>query len=71
MFDGVDGLNYKCNKINLDHGGSYIDSPKWLKKKAMINPKNNRDSKCFRFAIKASLNYENIGELERESKIMP
>ena len=71
VFDGVDGLNYKCNKINLDHGGSYIDSPKWLKNKAMINPKNNRDSKCFRFAIKASLNYENIGELERESKIMP
>ena len=39
-FDGV-------NKISLNRGGSYIDSPKWLKdKKSTINPKNN-DYKCF------------------------
>ena len=31
IFDGVDLLYYKCHKISLSRGGSYIDSPKWLK----------------------------------------
>ena len=40
MFDSVDVLYYDLNKISLSRGGSYIDSPKWLKdKKARINPK--------------------------------
>ena len=35
---------YKCHKINLNHGGSYVDSHDWTKnKKAAINPIN----KCF------------------------
>ena len=29
--DSVDLLLYKCHKIGLNRGGSYIDSPKWLK----------------------------------------
>ena len=46
-FDGVNFLYYDFNKINLNRGGSYIDSPKWLKdKKSTINPGNN-DNKCF------------------------
>ena len=40
VFDGVDSLYYKLHKINLKRGGSYIDSPEWLKnKKATINLK--------------------------------
>ena len=40
VYDSVDLLHYKCHKIRLNRGGSYIDSPKWLKnKKAMINLK--------------------------------
>ena len=40
--DGVNFLYYDFNKISLNRGGSYIDSPKWLKdKKSTINPKNN------------------------------
>ena len=36
VFDYVQLLYYKCNKINLN-GGSYIDSPDWIKnKKATI-----------------------------------
>ena len=31
-FDGVDYLYYDFNKISLNRGGSYIDSPKWIKK---------------------------------------
>ena len=41
-------LYYKYNKINLNHGGSYIDSPDWMKnKKATINPINKKNNKCF------------------------
>ena len=40
VFDSVGLLEYKLNKISLNRGGSYIDSPKWLKKttKLTINP---------------------------------
>ena len=31
-FDGVNYLYYDLNKISISRGGSYIDSPKWLKK---------------------------------------
>ena len=31
-------LNFRCHKINPSRGGSYIDSPDWIKnKKASIN----------------------------------
>ena len=40
VYDSVDVLYYNLNKVNLSRGGSYIDSPKWLKnKKATINKK--------------------------------
>ena len=46
-FDGVNFLYYDFNKTSINRGGSYIDSPKWLKdKKSIINPKNN-DNECF------------------------
>ena len=32
VFDCVDSLYYKLHKISLNRGGSYKDSPKWLKK---------------------------------------
>ena len=51
IFDNVDSLYYTLHKIRKNRGGSYIDSPKWLKnKKATINPKSN-DDKCFQYAI--------------------
>ena len=59
-FDSVDLLHDNLHKISLNRGGSYIDSPKWLKnKKATINPQNN-DDKCFQYALTAALNYEQI-----------
>ena len=52
VYDNVDLLNPKLDRISLNRGGSYIDSPKWLKKKkATINPKNN-DGKCCNFGTK-------------------
>ena len=60
IFDSVDALHYNLNEIRLSIGGSYIDSPKWLKnKKATINPKNN-DDRCFQYAIAVALNHEQI-----------
>ena len=51
VFESVDSFYYKLHEISLNRGGSYIDSPKWLKnRKATINPKNN-DDKCFQYAI--------------------
>ena len=32
-YDSVDALYYNLNKVSLSRGGSYIDSPKWLKTK--------------------------------------
>ena len=32
-FDGANFLHYDFNKISLNRGRSYIDSPKWLKDK--------------------------------------
>ena len=32
-FDYVHLLYYKCRKINPKHGGSYTDSPDWIKTK--------------------------------------
>ena len=47
VYDSPDLLHYKLHKINLNRGGSFIDSPEWLKnKKAAINPKNY-DANCF------------------------
>ena len=36
-FDGVDFLYYDFNKISSNRGGSYIDSPKWIKNKKINN----------------------------------
>ena len=71
-FDGVNFLCYDFNEISLYRGGSYIDSPKWLKdRKSTINPKNN-DDKCFQYAITLALNLDNIdNNPERVSKIKP
>ena len=71
-FDGVNFLYYDFNKISINRGGSYIDSPKWLKvKKSTINPKNN-DHKYFQYAVTLALNLDKINNNpERISKIKP
>ena len=71
-FDGVNLLYYDFNKISLNRGGSYLDSPEWIKnKKSTINPKNN-DYKCFQYAVTVALNRDKINKhLQRVSKIKP
>ena len=71
-FDGVNYLYYNFNKIGISRGGSYIDSPKWLKdKKSTVNQKNN-DNKWFQYAVALALNIDKINDHpERISKIKP
>ena len=71
-FDGVNFLYYDFNKISINRGRSYIDSPKWLKnKKSTINSKNN-DYKCFQYAVTFALNLDKInGHPQRIPKIKP
>ena len=71
-FDGVNFLYYDFNKTSINRGGSYIDSPKWLKdKKSTINPKSN-DYKCFQYAVTLALNLDKIKkDPQRVSKIKP
>ena len=43
------GIKYHLNRITISKGGSYIESPKWLKgKKCCINQKNT-ENKCFQY----------------------
>ena len=70
--DSIDLLYYHLQKIGLKRGGSYIDSPEWLKnKKATINPKNNDDN-CFQHSLTVALDHKQIKSYpERISKIKP
>ena len=65
---------YNCHKINLNHGGSYIDSPDCIKNKKINNksyhqsyknPKNPiinpiKKITCFQYALTVVLSYEEI-----------
>ena len=63
-----------CHKVNFKLGGSYDDSPYWIKKKKKNTTKNPRniDNTSFQYAATVALNYENINwNLERVSNIQP
>ena len=72
IFNGINYLYYDINRITISKGGSYIESPKWLKdKKCTINKKNN-DNKCFQYATTLALNINSIDKHhQRMSKIKP
>ena len=61
----VELLYYYFQKINIRRAESYIMSADWIvNKKATINPKNERDNKCFQWSIISGLNYNKIKEKE-------
>ena len=67
VFDYAHLLYYKCHKISLNRGGSYIDSPDWIKNKiAEINPINKKDNKYFQYAVTVALNHEEIKKNHKE-----
>ena len=63
----------KCHKINPNHGGSYKDSPDWIKnKKVTINPINKKDDKYFQYAVIVALSHEKIkNNPQRITKLKP
>ena len=43
--NGNEFLFSKCQKVNLNHGGLYMDSPNWIQnKQATINPINKKNA---------------------------
>ena len=56
IFNSIHLLFYKCHKINLNQGGSYIDSPDWIKnKKPIINPIRKKDNKYLQCTVAVEL----------------
>ena len=72
IFDSTDLLHYHLQNTSLKRGGSYIDSPRWLRnKRTTINPQNNDDN-FFQYASTVALNYNEIeNQPERISNIKP
>ena len=55
----------------MNRGGSYIDSPGWIKnKKVTIDPINKIDNKCFQYTVTVGLNHEEK-DPQRAIKIKP
>ena len=59
--DNVELLEYELHKIDIIRAESYIVSPDWIaNKKATLNPKREKDNKCFQWSTIAALNYNII-----------
>ena len=73
IHENVDLLYNYFHKTDMKRVESYIMSRKWLRsKKATINPKNEKDYKCFLYVINISLNHQNIGNNPQiTSKLKP
>ena len=71
VFNEVLFMNIDLQQLNLMRGSSYLPLPNWLvKKKAIINPKNE-DNECFEWAVIAASRWEEINNNpERISKLM-
>ena len=65
-------LYYYFQKIGISRGELFIMFPDWIvSKKAKTNSKNEKDNKCFQWAIISGLNYNKIKEkdLKNNTKI--
>ena len=71
--DRIMHLDISFHELQLTRGSSYIEIPAWIaNKKAVINPKNEKDEECFKWAVIASLHHEEINSHpERTSKLEP
>ena len=72
VFDSLQLMHFICHRVTFKRGGSYIDTPAWLKNiKAIINPQNGVNQ-CFQYAAIVALNYQEIETYpERVSNIVP
>ena len=72
VFNGINYFFYDFNRVIISKGGSYIESPKWLKdRKCTINQKNN-DNECFQYATTLALNFNKTDKHPQKiSRIKP
>ena len=62
VFDRVLFLDVSFHKLKLTQDSSYLSIPDWISyKKAVINPRNEEDDECFKWAVIAALHQEEIG----------
>ena len=73
VFNYVHLLYYKFHKINPNQGGSYKESPDWIKsKKPTINPNSKKYNKCFPYAVTVVSNHEETKkDLQKITKTKP
>lgn len=45
-FIAIEETNYKFHEINLNRGGSCIETPRWIKNKGVTMTPKNKDTKC-------------------------
>ena len=70
-FDYAHLLYYKCHKINLNRGASYVDFPDQIKnKRTTLKSINKKDNECFQYAVTVVLNHEVRKSTERTTKIL-
>ena len=70
--DEIVHLYINFHRLALTRGSAYTELPRWMKnKRAVINPQNE-DEECFKWAIIAALDHEEIKHnLERISLLRP
>ena len=63
MFDEDLFLDVNFHWLDLTRGSSYIPVSSWIvNKKAVINPYNENDKGCFKWALTAALHHKEIGK---------
>ena len=63
VFDEVLFLDINFHQLDLTRGSSYIPLPDLIvSKKAVINPKNENNEECFKWAVTVALHHEEIGK---------
>ena len=72
VFDEVLFLDVDFHWLDLTRGSSYLPLPDCIaSKKAVINPKNESDEECLKWAVNAALHHQEIGnDPQRISKII-
>ena len=54
--DSIIHLDISFHELQLTRGSSYIELPAWIaNKKAVINPRNEEDEECFKWAVLRSV----------------
>ena len=70
IFNRVLHMDIDFYRLNLTRGSSYVPLPDWLMKIKTIIYTKNSDMECFKWAVIAAMNWEEIGNNpERVSKL--